>query len=292
MEVVAATRDLTRILADARRDGRTVGLVPTMGALHRGHRSLIDRAVTEHGHSAVSIFVNPSQFRCREDYEEYPKTLERDLDVCRDAGVSTVFAPPVNEMFPDWPTRPATTVTVRGVSEGWEGRSRPGHFDGVATVVAKLLSIVGECSAYFGEKDYQQLLVVQRLVADLSMPVAVVVCPTVREPDGLALSSRNLRLRPAERRAAAVLQRALRAGTDAMSSGEHQPEKVAATMAAVVETEPLASLDYAAAVDARDLRVPPDLDGLAVRLLVAARVGPVRLIDNCAGPLVPARVPS
>lgn len=263
-----------------------------MGSLHDGHRALMARAGAECDHTAVSIFVNPLQFSNDEDLALYPRSLEQDLAVCEDAGVSTVFAPPVTEMFPEWPDPPVTTVTVRGVGEGWEGASRPGHFDGVATVVAKLLSIAGACTAYFGEKDFQQLLVVRRLVTDLSLPVTVVACPTVREPDGLALSSRNLRLAPAERRAAAVLHRALRAGSVAMSAGEHRPEKVAATMAAVVAAEPLASLDYAAAVDARDLQVPPDLDGVPVRLLVAARVGAVRLIDNCAGPLVPARVPS
>jgi pantoate--beta-alanine ligase len=292
VELVETTAGFTGAMARARRPGRRIGLVPTMGALHAGHRSLIDRAAAECDHVAVTIFVNPLQFGSCDDLERYPRTLDADLSVCEAAGVGTVFAPSVAEMYPGWPGRVATTVSVQGVSEGWEGASRPGHFDGVATVVAKLFSMAGECTAYFGEKDFQQLAVVRRMVADLSIPVEVVGCPTVREPDGLALSSRNVRLRDDERRAATVLHRGLLAGRDAVSAGEDRPERVVRRMADVVAGEPLVHLDYAAAVNAEDLSVPASLaDVAAVRLLVAADVGPVRLIDNCAC-LVPSGAPA
>lgn len=250
-----------------------------MGALHAGHRSLITRAVEERGHVAVSIFVNPLQFDRAEDLAGYPRTMDADLRTCEEMGVQTVFAPTAEAMFPPGS---ATTVSVAGISDRWEGASRPGHFDGVSTVVVKLFSLAGECVAYFGEKDFQQLALVRRMVVDLAIPADVVGCPTVRDADGLALSSRNVRLTPEERRAAPVLWRALRAGRDAIGEGEERPEAVALAMAAVIESEPLAHLDYAAAVDASDLTVPPSLSvPQAVRLLVAARIGPVRLIDNC-----------
>jgi pantoate--beta-alanine ligase len=282
VEVFDTVAGFRKDLAAARHAGRTVGLVPTMGALHAGHRSLIARAAAECDHVAVTIFVNPLQFGDPDDVEHYPRTLEADLAACAAAGVDAVLAPPVAEMYPGWPAPVATTVSVAGVSEGWEGESRPGHFDGVATVVAKLFSIAGECRAYFGEKDFQQLAVVRRMAADLSLPVEVVGCPTVREPDGLALSSRNVRLSAAERAAAPVLSRALSAGRAAMAAGERSPSAVVARMAEVVAAEPLAHLEYAAAVDAADLAVPETLDRAEpLRLLIAARVGPVRLIDNC-----------
>jgi pantoate--beta-alanine ligase len=278
MDLVRNTGDFARTLSNARRRGDDVGIVPTMGALHAGHRSLIDRAVAERAHVAVSIFVNPLQFGDAGDLDRYPRSLEADLAVCAEAGVDTVFAPTVAEMYP---AAPATTVSVQGVSEPWEGVSRPGHFDGVATVVAKLFAMAGECAAYFGEKDFQQLAVVRRMVADLSIPVRVVACPTVREPDGLALSSRNVLLSPEQRRAATVLWRALSAGGEAVEGGEDRPEAVARVMASVVGSEPLVRLHYAAAVDASDLSVPRSLrDVGSVHLLVAGEVGPVRLIDN------------
>ncbi|MDQ4090828.1 MAG: pantoate--beta-alanine ligase [Actinomycetota bacterium] len=234
----------------ARAAGRTVGLVPTMGALHEGHASLIRRAAAECDVAAVTVFVNPLQFGPSEDFATYPGDLDADVDVAGAAGAAVVFAPPIDDMYPDG--APAVTVHVAG-EDVLEGASRPGHFDGVATVVAKLFNLAGPCRAYFGEKDWQQLRVVRRLVADLSFPVEVVACPTVREADGLALSSRNVRLSPEERRAATVLYRALTAYP-------------AREMADVVAEEPLATLDYAV--------VLPD------RLVIAARIGGVRLIDN------------
>jgi pantoate--beta-alanine ligase len=206
------------------------------------------------------------------------------VEACAEAGVDLVFAPSVLEMYPHWPAPVATTVSVVGVSEGWEGASRPGHFDGVATVVAKLFSIAGPCRAYFGEKDFQQLAVVRQMVADLSLPVEVAGCPIVRERDGLALSSRNVRLSPEERRAAVVLSRALATGRALLEGGVNYSSTLADAMRQVVETEPLVRLDYAVAVRHPD-RGGGDHEGdpAAVRLLIAAEVGPVRLIDNCAG---------
>ena len=283
MDVVHTRADCADTLDRARAADRTVGLVPTMGALHAGHTSLIARARAECDVVAVTIFVNPLQFGDPDDIAAYPRTLDHDLAACAEAGADLVFVPSVREMYPSWPDPPATTVSVRGVSEVWEGASRPGHFDGVATVVAKLFSVAGRCRAYFGLKDFQQLAVVRQLTEDLALPVEVVGCAIVREPDGLALSSRNVRLSPAERTAATVLSRALAAGRAVLAGGERSSVSVRAAMRAVVETEPLVDLDYAAVVDARTLADPAHVGDLAgVRLLIAARVGPVRLIDNCA----------
>jgi pantoate--beta-alanine ligase len=285
----AACRDL---LDHARARGRTVGLVPTMGALHAGHISLIRRARAECDVVVVSIFVNPLQFGDPEDIAHYPRTLEHDLAACAEAGVDVVFAPTVTEMYPSWPAPVPTTVSVSGVSCGWEGASRPGHFDGVATVVAKLFSIAGPARAYFGEKDYQQLAVVRRLVADLSLAIDVVGCTTVREPDGLALSSRNVRLTSGQRHAAVVLSRALTAGQAALERGVRDAATVSGVMRSVVALEPSVQLDYAVAVGVDDLVERGQIDDPgSVRLLIAADVGPVRLIDNCPGitAAVPAR---
>jgi pantoate--beta-alanine ligase len=277
VQVIDTIAALRKCLDAARAEGRTVGFVPTMGYLHEGHASLMRRARVECDLVCASIFVNPLQFGPGEDLASYPRDLGRDTAVAEAAGVDVLFVPGVEEMYPGGSV--ATTVRVAGLSEPMEGAFRPGHFEGVATVVAKLFNIVGPCRAYFGEKDFQQLAVVRRLVADLSFPVEVVGCPTVREPDGLAMSSRNVYLGPAERKAATVLHRALQAGAAAVRAGERDPAAVEAAMAAVVGAEPLAELDYAAAVDAATLERPKTLTG-EVRLLVAARVGPARLIDN------------
>jgi pantoate--beta-alanine ligase len=277
--VVTSARQFSHILESERALGRSVGLVPTMGALHAGHQSLIERAATQCDVVAVTVFVNPLQFDDPADLAAYPRHLEHDVGMATRAGASVVFAPPVEEMYGPVPAAMASTVHVEGVSEGLEGASRPGHFDGVATVVAKLFALAGRSRAYFGEKDYQQLAVIRRMVFDLSIPVEIVACPTVREPDGLALSSRNTRLAPAERRAASALGRALRAGRVWVERGERDPERVRAAMTAVLVGEPLVTLDYAEVVDPQTLRCPPVVEG-EVRLLVAARVGEVRLIDN------------
>jgi pantoate--beta-alanine ligase len=281
IEVVETAGEWRARLDAARAGGRTVGLVPTMGALHDGHRSLIARARAECGTVAVSIFVNPLQFGDPDDIANYPRTLEADMRACAEAGADVIFAPPVREMYPSWPAPPATTVSVRGVSEAWEGASRPGHFDGVATVVAKLFSVAGPCRAYFGLKDFQQLAVVRRMVTELCLPVDVVGCPIVREADGLALSSRNVRLSAGERVAATVLSRGLAAGRAAVGAGVRTGTEVGDAMRAAVGTEPSVVLDYAVAVDADSLEEVGDIgDPAALRLLVAAGIGPVRLIDN------------
>ncbi len=255
-----------------------------MGALHEGHLSLMARARAECDVVVVSIFVNPLQFGDPDDIANYPRTLDDDLPACAAAGADLVFVPSVAEMYPTWPEPPATTVSVGGVSDGWEGASRPGHFDGVATVVAKLFAIAGPCRAYFGLKDFQQLAVVRRMALDLSLPVDVVGCPIVREPDGLALSSRNVRLAPSERAAATVLSRALAAGRTALEAGRalrrraarrHGRRRRDRTARSNWTTRPRWT---ATSLVEHETVVDP----ARARLLVAARVGPVRLIDNCA----------
>ncbi len=269
-----------------RADGLVVGFVPTMGFLHDGHGSLIRRAAAECGAVAVSIFVNPLQFAANEDLAAYPRDLESDLALCAEMGATHVLVPSVDEMYP----QPVlTTVTVAEVSERMEGAMRPTHFAGVATVVAKLFSMVGACRAYFGEKDFQQLAVVRRMASDLSMPVEVVGCPTIREPDGLAMSSRNVYLSPDERQTALVLHRALDAGVAAVLAGADHARGVEAVMAEVFATEPDAAVDYADVVDAATLAPLEGLvPGTELRLIVAARVGAPRLLDN-AGVVVPPR---
>jgi pantoate--beta-alanine ligase len=277
--VVATVAELRSTLDPHRGAGRTVGFVPTMGYLHRGHASLMERAAAETDVVVASIFVNPLQFAPTEDLDAYPRDLDHDRAVARASGVEVLFVPAVDEMYPGEQVR--TTVSVAELSQRWEGASRPAHFDGVTTVVAKLFNIVGPCRAYFGEKDFQQLAIVGQMVADLSIPVEVVGCPIVREPDGLAMSSRNVYLEGDDRAAATVLRRALERGRRAVLDGEADPVVVGERMAAVVAAEPRAELDYAAAVDPRTLAVPPRL-GAETRLIIAARVGPTRLIDNCA----------
>jgi pantoate--beta-alanine ligase len=279
VRVVTSAKEFSGLLDAERALGRSVGLVPTMGALHAGHRSLVARAGAECDVVAVTVFVNPLQFDDAADLAAYPRDLDADVAMASGAGASVVFAPPVEEMYGAEPARVATSVHVTGISEMLEGASRPGHFDGVSTVVAKLFALSGPCRAYFGEKDFQQLAVVRRMVTDLSMPVEIVACTTVREPDGLALSSRNVRLSPRERSAALALPRALRAGRALVERGERDPGRVGAAMTAVLVAEPLVTPDYAVVVDPETLQCGREVRG-RVRLLVAARIGPVRLIDN------------
>jgi pantoate--beta-alanine ligase len=271
-----------------RQSGMTVGVVPTMGALHEGHCSLIQRAAAECDVVAVSIFVNPTQFGDASDLANYPRTWEADLRALASAGGQVVFAPSIAEMYPERHRSASTTVSVSGLGSRWEGASRPGHFDGVATVVVKLLTAAGRCRAYFGEKDYQQLAVVRSVARDLFLPVEIVGCKTVRDDDGLALSSRNVRLSSVERRAALVISRALRTGATLVGRGEDRPDVVEAVMRKVVADEPLVELDYAVVAQADDLEPASNCSGDGpVRLLVAATVGPVRLIDNMDPGAVP-----
>ena len=283
MQVIRQTAQFTAALDAERSAGRAVGLVPTMGSLHDGHASLIRRAATECDVVAVTVFVNPLQFGPGEDFDAYPRDLEADVAAAERAGATFVFAPTVEEMFP---VERGTSVHVAGLGDLFEGSSRLGHFDGVATVVAKLFALAGPSRAYFGYKDYQQLLVVRRMVSDLSFPVEVVGCPTVRDIDGVALSSRNCNLGPEERAAAAVLYRGLRAGAASVLAGELDPSEVRSLIGAIVEAEPLVALDYAAVVESASLVEPEKLHG-ELRILVAARVGGTRLVDN-VGVEVPA----
>lgn len=261
----------------ARAAGQRVGFVPTMGYLHAGHASLMAAARADTDLVVVSIFVNPLQFGPAEDLEAYPKDLAGDTALAEAAGVDLLFVPSADEMYPDGTVR--TTVTVADVSEPLEGRARPTHFAGVATVVAKLFAIVGPCRAYFGEKDFQQVAVIRQMVRDLSLPVDVVACPTQREADGLALSSRNAYLTDAERAAAPVVHAALLVGRLAIDAGERRAGRVRGLMAELIEAEPLAELDYTEVVDAGTLQVVDPLVG-QLRLLAAVRFGRARLIDN------------
>ena len=275
MRVLDRIEQVRKELEAARADGRRVGLVPTMGALHAGHTSLIERSAAECDVAAVTIFVNPLQFGPSEDFARYPRDLAADVATAEAAGADVVFAPAVEEMYP---SPPATRVDVGRLGDVLEGGVRLGHFSGVATVVTKLLAVAGPCRAYFGEKDYQQLLVVRQLVADLSLPVEVVGCPTVREADGLALSSRNRYLSSQERTAATVLWRALSASA-AAASDERDGDRLRELMVLTVASQPDVLLDYAEVADPATLEPLSTLVGEA-RLLIAARVGSTRLIDN------------
>jgi pantoate--beta-alanine ligase len=264
-------------LDQKRAAGKVVGLVPTMGALHGGHLSLIRRAAAECGVVAVTDYVNPLQFAPNEDLSSYPRDLARDRDLAGEAGATILFAPTPEEM---WPQPAATSVHVKGLTDVMEGRSRPGHFDGVATIVTKFFALAGECRAYFGEKDYQQLTVIRRLVTDLSLPVEVVPCSTVRDTDGLALSSRNAYLTTDERALAPQLFYALLAGKHAVEEdGVADPGVVVDAMEASLAGHTAFTLDYAEVADPVNLTRPALVDA-EVRLLMAARLGRARLIDN------------
>jgi len=276
VEVIERREAFRDACDDARLAGKTVGFVPTMGFLHAGHESLLRRARVENEVAAMSIFVNPLQFGPAEDLTSYPRDLERDLAIAKGQGVDLVFAPSEAEMFP---ARPEVTVDPGPIGDRLEGASRPGHFRGVCTIVARLFGLVGPCRAYFGEKDAQQLAVIRRMVDDLAMPVVVVGCETIREEDGLALSSRNTYLSDEERVAARCLSRALAAAARLGEDGERAAAVLEAEMARRIGAEPLAAIDYAAVVDDRTFERAATLEGPA-RALVAARVGSTRLIDN------------
>jgi pantoate--beta-alanine ligase len=252
------------------------GLVPTMGALHAGHSSLIERARSECDHVGVSIFVNPSQFGPGEDFGAYPRPLDKDLQLVEKLGVDVVWTPARDTMYP---AGFQTWITVEEVGEPLEGKCRPGHFRGVATVVAKLFNAFMPDKAYFGQKDAQQLAVLRRMTQDLDFPVEIVACPTVREPDGLAMSSRNAYLNFAERQAAAVLYRALTEAKRKYEAGERDAEALRATMRSVVRSEPLAYEQYVSAADPETFCELQRIDG-SVLLSLAVRIGKARLIDN------------
>jgi len=269
--------EVRQSVQEARREGQQVALVPTMGYLHEGHLALVERARQEADFVVVSIFVNPLQFGPREDFASYPRDLDRDLGLLRQQGMATaVFAPSVDEMYPQ-PIR--TEVSLPTLSDRLCGRSRPGHFTGVATVVSKLFHIVQPDVACFGQKDGQQLAIIQRMVADLNFPVRIVGVPTVREPDGLAKSSRNVYLTPEEREHAVVLYRTLSWAKDAILAGERRADIIRQGMRERIEADPVARLDYADLVSMPDLEPIERIEG-DIMLAVAAYFGKARLIDN------------
>lgn len=283
MEILAEIAQVRQRVADARRRGLTIGFVPTMGALHEGHAALIDHAVRECDFTVVSIFVNPLQFGPTEDLDRYPRDLDADAALCRSLGVDLIFAPTVDAMYPPGDQ---TIVEVHGLTEGLCGAHRPGHFRGVTTVVAKLFQIVSPDRAYFGEKDFQQLAVIKRMVADLFFPIHVIGVPTVREADGLAMSSRNRYLSPKERAAAGVIIRALKRGEEALAGGERKAEAIRDAVHQVLASEPMLRVQYVEVVDASELKplsYISDRDLSAPRgvlIAVAAFIGNTRLIDN------------
>ena len=286
MDRVTTITELRSALDRARAAGRTVGLVPTMGYLHDGHLSLARTAADECDLVVMTIFVNPLQFAPDEDLATYPRDPEGDAAKAASAGVSVLFTPPLEEMYPQGRQAVLTGVEVSGLSSVMEGVSRRTHFGGVCTVVAKLFNIVGECRAYFGEKDYQQLAIVRRMAHDLSFPVEVVGCPIVREPDGLAMSSRNVYLTPDERAVAPVLQRALRLGAAAVRTGTTDADEVRTLMRAEIQAAPLGELDYVEVADP-DTLAPLTLAGERSRLFGAVQFGRARLIDNVGVAEVP-----
>jgi pantoate--beta-alanine ligase len=277
MEVLHTVAELRHWSRARRSDAaHTVALVPTMGALHAGHASLIRAAMASSSHVAVSIFVNPAQFGPNEDYSRYPRTFDADCALAESEGAHAIFAPSVEELYPPGA---ATFVDVEGLSRRLDGQSRPGHFRGVATAVAKLLIAAEPHHAYFGQKDAAQIAVLRRMVADLHLPVEIVVCPIVREPDGLALSSRNVYLTPVERAQALVLSRAIRHVESLFASGERRAEALIEAANLAFAAEPEVRIDYIELVDWASLE-PIDTAIPGSLFAVAANVGPTRLIDN------------
>lgn len=267
---------MKQLARQARTDGRSTGFVPTMGALHAGHLSLVRAALSESQPVIVSIFVNPTQFGPGEDFQKYPRALDADSKKLEDVGVDFLFVPDASEIYP---AGFRTWVNVEGLSERLEGRVRPGHFRGVTTVVLKLLEIVQPHKAFFGRKDAQQARIIGQMARDLHLDSEIVVCPVVREQDGLAMSSRNAYLNSEERRAATILFRALDGARSSISRGERDALRLTAAMREMLRTEPLAAPDYAELVDAETLEPVTRLRGACLALL-AVRIGAIRLIDN------------
>lgn len=277
MHVIETPRAMQQLADQLRVEGKRIGFVPTMGAFHEGHLSLMRRSREENDISVVSIFVNPIQFDRQDDFETYPRDLTGDLKRAKEAGVDYVLAPSAEAMYPHGFQ---TFVKVGEIAKRWEGASRPGHFKGVTTAVTKLFHLVKPHRAYFGQKDYQQALVVKRMVADLSFDVEIRMMPTIREPDGLAMSSRNANLSPEERRAALYLYRSLQSAEEQVRSGEQDARRIVEGMKAILTQEPLVRLDYIAACHPETLEPLQRVEG-PVLFAVAAFVGKTRLIDNC-----------
>jgi len=276
MEVAKTIEEVRSLVSNARSEGGKIGLVPTMGALHVGHISLIEAAVKDSDFVVASIFVNPTQFGPEEDFEKYPRPLEADLEICRKAHVDVVFAPEPGQMYP---AENVTWISVEKLTESLCGRSRPGHFRGVTTVCAKLFNIVAPDAAYFGQKDAQQAIVIKRMVADLNMPLEIVVCPTVREPNGLAVSSRNKYLSAEQKKDAANIYKSLQMCRRLIDAGTTQTSQIIAEMQKILQQIPSGQIEYISIVDAETLESIEKIAG-KVLAAVAVRLGPARLIDN------------
>lgn len=280
MKIIKAPHEMQAQIEAWRLAGHNIGFVPTMGALHAGHLSLVERARQHNDKTVVSIFVNPTQFRPGEDFQQYPRPFERDCELLQSAQCDVVFAPEAEAMY-HGETR--AFVDVEGVSPRWEAEARPGHFRGVATVVAKLFNLVRAHRAYFGEKDFQQLKVVEAMVRGLNFAIEIVPCPTVREEDGLALSSRNAYLTPEQRAAAPVIYRALKTAREKARNGYYDVKDLTAAMHGVLHTEPILEPEYAAIVDDETLEPLEQLTNTtSARAIIAVRAGKTRLIDNLA----------
>ena len=276
MEIAETIQSVREKVKAAREKGKKVGFVPTMGALHIGHISLIEAAVKECDFVVVSIFVNPAQFGPSEDFDKYPRPLEADLEICKKAGVDLVFSPTSEEMYK---TENLTWVSVEKLTEGLCGRSRPTFFRGVTTVCTKLFNIVMPDAAFFGQKDAQQAIVIKRMVADLNMPLEIVVCPTVREADGLAVSSRNEYLSPQQRKDALLIYKSLQKCRELIESGQTDTELIIAQMREILSQCPMVEIDYVSIVNAETLQSLEKITG-SVLAAVAVKLGPARLIDN------------
>ncbi len=276
MEIIREINILRARIKEARSQGKAVGLVPTMGCLHQGHLTLLDKAKAENGLTILSIFVNPLQFGVGEDYEEYPRCLESDALQVEKAGGHIIFAPTIKEMYPEGY---ATFIDVERLTAGLCGASRPHHFRGVTTVVAKLFNIATPDNAYFGQKDAQQALVIQRMVKDLNMDVLIHIMPTVREADGLAMSSRNSYLSAAERKAALVLSQTLRQVAEKIEGGQRDAAAIQSFIVEQISLEPMATIDYVAIVDTEEIRPVKEICG-RILIALAVRFGKTRLIDN------------
>ena len=276
MKIVKTIEEVRNIISQWRAEGMSVGLVPTMGFLHEGHKSLIDRAVSENDRVVVSDFVNPTQFGPNEDLEAYPRDINHDAELCEKAGAALIFNPEPSEMYYD---DCEAYVNINSLSNELCGKSRPIHFKGVCTVVSKLFNIVKPDRAYFGQKDAQQLAIIKRMVRDLNFDVQIVGCPIIREADGLAKSSRNTYLSSEERKAALILSKAVKLGENMAKNGENDAEKIVSKMKELINMEPMARIDYVEAVDAISIKPVKKMDG-AVLVAMAVYIGKTRLIDN------------
>ncbi len=295
MEIIRSAREMQRWTMARRCDNKTIGFVPTMGALHEGHLALARRAQRENDVFVASVFVNPTQFAPGEDFEKYARPFERDCQLLQSCGCDVVFAPSAEEMYPASHSQLSTRndvshsannvqtiVEVLQLSEVWEGAIRPGHLRGVATIVIKLFHLTNPSRAYFGEKDYQQLKVIEHMVRDLWLDVEIVPCETIRESDGLALSSRNAYLNAAQRQSATILSRALQAGIDAAKNGERDVKRLNSVIEQVCLSEPQLQIQYIAIVNSETLEPLETLNEHPARVLIAAKIGTTRLIDNMA----------